>query len=197
MSWRDGRDSCTCSCTLTGLPAQIPTELRRGSANKTQTVILEVPTCLIHTFLQSPRHEERAPAPSTLFIITYILLYYIIHSYIATLYYVACFLPVLGVLGRYLYYIYLYIYMYIYLIMTILLLYTHAYTFIYIYTYIYINVTLLYIWSFTLIASTGVHIRMRTCVPIYLHYTLATCDTLRTGHTCIHARAREHTHTHT
>lgn len=138
MSWRDGRDSCTCSCTLTGLPAQIPTELRRGSANKTQTVILEVPTCLIHTFLQSPRHEERAPAPSTLFIITYILLYYIIHSYIATLYYVACFLPVLGVLGRYLYYIYLYIYMYIYLIMTILLLYTHAYIYVHIYIYIYI-----------------------------------------------------------
>ena len=56
MSWRDGRDSCTCSCTLTGLPAQIPTELRRGSANKTQTVILEVPTCLTpHILTSSPR----------------------------------------------------------------------------------------------------------------------------------------------
>lgn len=42
MNWHDGRDSCTCRCTPTGLPAQIPTELRRGSANKTQTVILEV-----------------------------------------------------------------------------------------------------------------------------------------------------------
>lgn len=92
--------------------------------------------------------RKEPPAPSTLFIITYILLYYIIHSYIATLYYVACFLPVLGVLGRYLYYI-LYIYIHIYLIMTIILLYKHAYTFIYthIYMYIYINVTLLYIYG--------------------------------------------------
>lgn len=59
MSWRDVRDSCTCSCTLTGLPAQIPTELRRGSANKTQTVILEVPTCLTPHILTIPLKKKK------------------------------------------------------------------------------------------------------------------------------------------
>lgn len=56
------------------------------------------------------RKEPPPPPPYSLLHIYY----YIIHSYIATLYYVACFLPVLGVLGRYLYYIkYIYIYTYI------------------------------------------------------------------------------------
>lgn len=78
MNWLDGRDSCTCSCTLTGLPAQIPTELRRGSANKTRTVILEVPTCLNQNILT---------IPYSLFHIIMLLLL----NCIATLHYVACF----------------------------------------------------------------------------------------------------------
>lgn len=86
MNWLDERDSCTCSCTLIGLPAQIPTELRRGQdANKTQTVILEVLTMpRPHTFFQpstlsihptSPpdRPPARSPAFPFLPIIYYIL----------------------------------------------------------------------------------------------------------------------------
>lgn len=96
MSWRDGRDSCTCSCTLTGLPAQIPTELRRGSANKTQTVILEVPTCLTpHILTSSPR-----PTNSNnynLLLLTTITYYYLLlttnyqHSYRNLLKYISPF----------------------------------------------------------------------------------------------------------
>jgi len=108
MSWRDGRDSCTCSCTLTGLPAQIPTELRRGSANKTQTVILEVPTCLTPHILTILRHKERAPVPSTLFIITYTIILYYTFLYCYTI--LCCmFPPLLGVLSRYLYLLYIYL----------------------------------------------------------------------------------------
>lgn len=117
MSWRDGRDSCTCSCTLTGLPAQIPTELRRGSANKTQTVILEVPTCLTPHILTIPIMKREPPRPLQPLIITYtIILLYIL---IATLHYVACFPPVLGVLGRYIILYIYYIYDYIIIIIII------------------------------------------------------------------------------
>lgn len=85
------------------------------------------------------RKKKESPRPlhSTHFI-TYTIILYIL---IATLHYVACFPPVLGVLGRY---IILYIYIIIY--MTILLLYTHAY--IRSYIYIYINVILLYMVFF-------------------------------------------------
>lgn len=93
MSWRDGRDSCTCSSTLTGLPAQIPTELRRGSANKTQTVILEVPTCLNSTHSYNPPivillllHYYCYTTlccmfyPSRALSVGYIILYYILYT---------------------------------------------------------------------------------------------------------------------
>lgn len=116
MSWRDGRDSCTCSCTLTGLPAQIPTELRRGSANKTQTVILEVPTCLTPHILTIPRKRNKKgnnwitpfflllppppsfqpnPRPAPRWLYTYIL--FLLHWYCYTIHYVACFHPVSGI----------------------------------------------------------------------------------------------------
>lgn len=165
MSWRDGRDSCTCSCTLTGLPAQIPTELRRGSANKTQTVILEVPTCLTPHILTISVIKREPPRPLHPFIITYtIILLYIL---IATLRYVACFPPVLGVLGRYIIYI-----LYIWLTIIIILNY-YYYTHTHIRSYIHICDSIIY-WSlFThrIASKTGVHVGMRTCVPMYLHYT--------------------------
>lgn len=106
MNWRDVRDSCTCSCTLTGLPAQIPTELRRGSANKTQTVILEVPTCLIPHILTMPpapktppkktRPPLKHPPLNPLFSnVTIILL--LLHYYCYTTLLCCMFSPVLGV----------------------------------------------------------------------------------------------------
>lgn len=175
MSWRDGRDSCTCSCTLTGLPAQIPTELRRGSANKTQTVILEVPPyASLHTFLQSPPfcREKRETLPLNPFhiplhYITYILLYYIIHSYCYTLHYVACFSPILGVLGRYIIYIIIYVIIHIYELYIFLLYITHTHTHLHEYiTFIYIlNVILLYyIYLYDL-----THITNRECGHAHTH----------------------------
>ena len=122
MSWRDGRDSCTCSCTLTGLPAQIPTELRRGSANKTQTVILEVPTCLTPHILTIPP-----------------LLYYCYYITIATLHYVACFNPSRGSLGRILLYIFKHK-------QTRTFTRAHIHTFCHTHIYIYIYYCILYIY---------------------------------------------------
>lgn len=63
--------------------------------------------------------------------------------------------------------------------------YTHAYTFIYTYIYTYKCDSILYM-VFYISREYGVHIRMRTCVPIYLHYTLATCNTYYAQNTCTH-----------
>jgi len=147
MSWRDGRDSCTCSCTLTGLPAQIPTELRRGSANKTQTVILEVPTCLsLHAFLRfsPPRHKgKRAPPPPPPHSLLYI--YYYIIILFATLYIMLHVSPPIfrGFGSIYYLYIYIYIYTYyiyitIYMTIYVLLYHIHVHVHMHIRSYIYI-----------------------------------------------------------
>lgn len=45
MNWPGGSDSCTCSSTLIGRPAQTPTAARRGSASKSP--MMEVPDTLI------------------------------------------------------------------------------------------------------------------------------------------------------
>lgn len=91
------------------------------------------------THSHNPRHKRGVPhSPQSSqsldpFIITYTII--LLYIFIATLHYVACFPPVLGVLGRY---IILYI-IYIYMIITIIIItiYTqNAYTFIYIHIYV-------------------------------------------------------------
>lgn len=137
MNWLDGRDSCTCSCTRTGPRAQIPTELRRGSANKTQTVILEVLTMPRSTqFFYANFFSTSLFTPCTLTpaLIYYILLslyfnikffsllitlfiYIYIFTYIFifyTMYIMLHVFPVSGVLGWYVYLLYCHI-IYIYL----------------------------------------------------------------------------------
>lgn len=47
MSWRDARDSCTCSSTRTGRHARTPLAARRGSANKTLPKEVATPSIAI------------------------------------------------------------------------------------------------------------------------------------------------------
>lgn len=179
MSWRDGRDSCTCSCTLTGLPAQIPTELRRGSANKTQTVILEVPTCLTpHILTSSPR-----PTNSNnynLLLLTTITYYYLLlttnyqHSYRNLLKYIPPFFnspppPHYYIILLYNYYIHSYCYTTLCCMFSprlgvlgryIYILYNIYSTYIYMRLYILIIIIIIFIYMHTHILRSYIHIYM-------------------------------------